>query len=251
MYPHGTIYDSSELRSNDFENGVILHKYRAVDLHPKPMARVGYFVGRTLGASLVSFAVLAVLFAFGPIVKQEISYRANPPKIAESAPVLVDDTNAQDANRVQKEAEELGLDAYYSLYIPKIDAKSRVVPNVNPGNEKEYLAALKEGVAHAAGTYFPGQGKNIFLFSHSTDSPLNYAQYNAVFYLLNKLEEGDRVTVFFAGEKFEYEVEQVQTVGADATEWMTKDYGGERLILQTCTPPGTSWRRLLVIAKPL
>ena len=71
--------------------------------------------------------------------------------------------------------------------------KANIIPNIDPGNPDEYLGALKKGVAHARGTSFPSQGRNIYLFSHSTNSPLNFSEYNAVFYLLRKLEKKDKI----------------------------------------------------------
>jgi LPXTG-site transpeptidase (sortase) family protein len=153
--------------------------------------------------------------------------------------------------KVIKEAESLGLDARFSLYVPKIDAKSVVIENVDIGNESEYLAALKKGVAHGKGTFFPGQGKNIFLFSHSVSAPEYIKTYNAVFYNLKDLGLGDEIIVYFSGVKYVYHIdEKVITTPRDVS-FLTKDYGGEALILQTCDPPGTTLRRLLVIAKPI
>jgi LPXTG-site transpeptidase (sortase) family protein len=153
--------------------------------------------------------------------------------------------------KVIKEAESLGLDARFSIYVPKINAKSVVIENVDMSNESEYLAALKKGVAHGRGTYFPGQGQNIFLFSHSVSAPEYVQTYNAVFYNLKDLGLGDEIIIFFSGQKFVYKVsEKVVTTPRDVS-FLAKDYGGEALILQTCDPPGTTLRRLLVIAKPV
>ncbi len=135
--------------------------------------------------------------------------------------------------------------------MPKINAKSSVIANVDAAVEDEYFEALKSGIAHAKGTNFPGQGKNIFLFSHSTDSPLNIAQYNADFYLLRKLNSGDKIVVYFSDEKYVYEVDYKVVTGPADVSWFDNDLGGERLVLQTCDPPGTTWKRLIVIAKPV
>jgi len=157
---------------------------------------------------------------------------------------------AQDADAVRAEAKDLGLDSYFSIHIPKIDAKEDIIANVDPGDKSEYLEALSEGIAHAKGTFFPGQGKNIYLFSHSTDSPLNFARYNAVFYLLGKLETGDRITIYFLDRKFTYEVTEKLVTDSGDTSWLEERGQGEVLILQTCYPPGTSLKRLIVVAVP-
>ena len=151
--------------------------------------------------------------------------------------------------KVIKEATALGLDARYSLYVPKINAKSVVIENVDMGKEAEYLKALQKGVAHGKGTYFPGQGGNIFLFSHSVSVPEYIKTYNAVFYDLKDLEIGDEIIIYFSGTKYIYKVSELIITSPRDVSFLTKDYGGETLILQTCDPPGTTLRRLLVIAK--
>ena len=146
---------------------------------------------------------------------------------------------------------QIAPDAYFSIVIPKIGAKAKVIPNVDPSNQEEYGAALKEGVAHAKGTFFPGMKGNITLFAHSTDAPVNIARFNAVFYLLRELAEGDVVYVYFRGAKRTYRVYKKETLTASAVDSFKQQAGEEVLILQTCWPPGTSLQRILVYAKPV
>lgn len=243
MFPKGTIYQSGKSGTRG-----------EVTLALSKVARFFYNLARGVGAGLVGFAIIGLLFTYGPILKEEFLYNLRDlegePKLV-STEELVDVAEADRVIAVQNEAESWGVGSYFSVVIPKIDAASNVIANVDASDEEEYKDALIEGVAHAKGTFFPTQGNNIYLFSHSTDSPVNIARYNAVFYLLRKLEEGDRIIVFFADKKYVYEVEQKVIVGAKDTSWIRKNYGSERLILQTCDPPGTTWRRLLVIAKPI
>lgn len=230
MYPHRLIYRAGRSRVPG-----------EVKLSPSLPVKFLFHTMRGLGAGLVAFAIVAILFSFGPIIKSEFNYR-----IAGS----VDDSKF--STIVEKsQAADLGLDPYFSIFIPKIDAKAKVVANVDAGKANSYFKALEEGVAHAAGTNFPGQGKTIFLFSHSTDSPINIARYNAVFYLLRKLTPGDRVLVYFLDQEHEYVVTDNFVTEASDTGWMKDDGSGERLILQTCDPPGTTWKRLIVVAKPV
>lgn len=226
MYPRGTIYESGKSGASG-----------EIGLTPKLVKRIAYHLLRGTGAGLIAFAIVGVIFSFWPIIKEEITYKPHHIGFGD----LISRTRAQD----------FGLDPYFSIYIPKINAKARVIANVDAGNQSEYLAALSEGVAHAKGTNFPGQGKSIFLFSHSTDSPLNFARYNAVFFLLRKLSAGDRVIVYFMGQAHEYVVTDEFTTSADDVSWLTDKGQGERLVLQTCDPPGTSLRRLIIIAKPV
>lgn len=232
MYPRQTVYKAGKSKVPG-----------EVYLRPKLGVRFLYHTLRGLGAGVIAFAVIGIIFSFWPIVKSEYLYRfgsIESQNISKFADIIG-----------KSQAAELGLDPYFSLFIPKIDAKAKVIPNVDSGTPKNYLAALSEGVAHAAGTNFPGQGKTIFLFSHSTDSPINIARYNAVFYLLRKLEKGDRVIVYFLGQEHVYVVTDKFVTEPNDTAWLKDNGSGERLILQTCDPPGTSWKRLIVVARPL
>ena len=142
------------------------------------------------------------------------------------------------------------LNTTFSLVIPKIDAKAAITANVDPTNEENYLAALKEGIAHAKGTCFPGMDCTMYLFAHSTSSPLLVSQFNAVFYLLRKLEPGDQILVYYYGKKILYEVTGKEIVGPKETKYLKEIGQEEKLVLQTCDPPGTTLNRLLVFAKP-
>jgi sortase A len=241
MRPKGLIYQSGKSATH----GEVILILPAV-------ARLSYHLARTLGAGLVSFALLSLMFSFGPILQEELDYRLGKknlevasqdfsPQVAEAERIVA----------VQKQALSFGVSSYFSVVIPKISASSNVVANVDTANKEEYLDALKKGVAHAKGTYFPGQNANIFLFSHSTDSPLNFARYNAIFYLLNKLEKKDQIIIFFADKRYDYEVTDKFIAEPSDVSWLSSQEGEEKLILMTCDPPGTTWNRLLVVAKPV
>lgn len=220
------------------------------DLRPyigKLSKNIGYsllIVASAVGLYAASpFLIKEAIFRFGP-KPQEISVKAGFGQIINNEEITRQKLVAEEAN-------SYGVTTDFSLVIPKINAKAQIIPNVDPGNKEEYTAALKQGVAHAYGTGFPGSGGNIFLFSHSTNAEYNVATYNAIFYLLKELVPSDKIIIFYAGQKFEYQVTGKETIEADDTSWLTSGSNEERLILQTCWPPGTSLKRLIVIAKPM
>lgn len=137
----------------------------------------------------------------------------------------------------------------FAIVIPKIAANSPILPNINPGDEREYLSALQHGVAHAAGTNFPGSGGHVFLFAHSTDYVWNVDAYNAVFYLLYKLEQGDEIYLYYQGRRYVYVMESNTVADPSQVEYLTRGTESELLTLQTCWPPGTTLKRLLVFAR--
>lgn len=245
MRPKGTIYHH---KKSD--------KHGEMVLFLPFLVRLIFHSLRTAGAGMIAFAVLAFSFSFGPVIQKEFQFRFRQDVETKPEPQVVSEYSIQKAEaqkilEVQKEAQSYGVTSYFSVVIPKIDAKANVIANVDPADKADYLDALSKGVAHAKGTYFPGQSGTVFLFSHSTDSPLNFARYNAVFYLLNKLEAGDRIIVFFADKKYVYEVEKTVTADPKDVSWLEPDSQSDQLILMTCDPPGTTWRRLLIIAKPI
>lgn len=148
-----------------------------------------------------------------------------------------------------KQVEQLfPEDPNFSIVVPKIGANARIISNVDASDEKIYLDALNKGVAQVMGTGFPGEGKHIFLFAHSTDYFWNVGTYNAIFYLLNKLEPKDEVNLFYKGQRYVYRVIDKKVVDPSRVEFLTRKTNKEFLTLQTCWPPGTTLKRLLVFA---
>lgn len=141
----------------------------------------------------------------------------------------------------------------FAIHISKINAHSVVVPNVDATDSKIYMESLKKGVAHALGSGLPGVessiNRSVYLFAHSTSAPSLVSQYNAQFYLLHKLETGDEIEIVFWNKSYKYRVTDKKTVAADDTGFLAPQTEKELLILATCTPPGTTWKRLIVVAE--
>lgn len=208
----------------------------------------------TFGNVLVLFSILGFLFTYGPIIKVEIGYRLSRMYPASDLSDELTRPSSGFAELLGKEllGEPEGVpDPNFSLIIPKIHAKGKVVSNVDPSDERGYMEALKVGVAHAAGTQLPGDSGNIYMFAHSTDSPINIIRYNAVFYLLRELEMGDEIEVYYAGVKHRYIVIDKKIVEPTDVHYLTPTNGEDKeiLILQTCWPPGTTLKRLLIFAE--
>lgn len=138
----------------------------------------------------------------------------------------------------------------YSLEIPKIEAKAKIITGVSPFNEKEYRKVLEDNnVAQAKGSDMPGSGAghSTYIFAHSTEQNINLVRKNSIFYLLGELKNGDEVIINLDGEKRIYKVYKQQVVGANEIEYLKyTEPDKEVLILQTCWPIGTAWKRLLV-----
>jgi sortase A len=141
----------------------------------------------------------------------------------------------------------------FGIEIPSLDLKEKVIPNVDLGDKDGYMAALKKGVAHGSGSGFPGiesqVNRTIYLFAHSTDFDWNVSRYNALFYGLKDLEKGNEIKLTFWGEEYRYRVEEVKKLAAEETSFLEPQIEEEKLVLSTCWPPGTTWKRLVVIAE--
>jgi sortase A len=142
------------------------------------------------------------------------------------------------------------VDPNFSIVIPKLGANANVIPNVNVADKNQYLDALKKGVAHAEGTKFPGERGHIYMFAHSTNTFSNVSRYNAVFYLLYKLEIDDEIDVYYKGVRYKYRVTGKEIVDPSQTQYLTRKTDTEFLTLQTCWPPGTIAKRMLIFAEP-
>jgi LPXTG-site transpeptidase (sortase) family protein len=224
----------------------------------------------SLGNFLVLFSLYGVFATFGPFVSEQaklalLQVRGVQYKVAQSAntqntsnpPETPKPSNSSDTRTfadilaANKEQILVPPDPSFSILIPKIGASSRVFPNVDPENKDAYLSVLKNGVAHAKGSVFPGLPGNTYLFAHSADNWWDVGHYNAVFYTLNNLSENDEIVVFFENQRYNYKVTQKVISSPENTTYLTSQQDGpHRLVLQTCWPPGTTWQRLYILAEP-
>lgn len=218
---------------------------------------IRFLILRTFGNFLFLFAIFGVIATFGPAGYYEAQYRIIQ---ARGVEFEVTDTLANEPKETAsfadlltgaKEQELSPIDTEFSILIPKIGATSKVIANVDPSDEGKFGPALQQGVAHAQGSVFPGLQGNVYLFAHSADNFWDAGRYNAIFYLLKDLKEGDEIVVFYKGERHNYYVTGTKIVDPSDVSFITQaQEGGEQLILQTCWPPGTAFKRLLVFARP-
>jgi LPXTG-site transpeptidase (sortase) family protein len=142
-------------------------------------------------------------------------------------------------------------DPFFSILIPKLGIDEQVAPNVDPDNPNDYLPVLQHAVAHAKGSVFPGDPGTVYLFAHSADNWWDIERYNAIFYTLNNLSLGDEIVLFYNNRRYNYVVsKQLVSDPQDVTYLTARHSGPQQLVLQTCWPPGTSWKRLYIIAEP-
>jgi sortase A len=190
--------------------------------------------------------VAVILFAliFSPVITSEVRYAFDSNKSKK----VVSQEEAQTQSGNQKNIL-VPVDEEFGIVIPKIEANAKVIPNVDAENPAAYQRALTQGVAQAASSANPGEEGNIFIFAHSGQDALEANRYNAVFYLLSKLEKGDEIDIFYQKQKFQYLVTGKYTVSPEEVQYMDDTPGKNTLTLMTCWPGGTTLKRLIVRAE--
>ncbi len=179
------------------------------------------------GSLLIIASLILFVFIFAPVAKVEVNYALNKPKNLEIKPI----------------------DKKFGIVIPKIGANAKVIANVDPYNANIYQVALTKGVAQARGTTLPNEIGNMFLFSHSSANILEAARYNSVFYLLSKLKKDDEIDIYYKQKKYKYKVAEIKLVDAKDVSYLNPKSEVKTLTLMTCWPPGTTYKRLLIIAR--
>ena len=188
----------------------------------------------SLGGFLIVCSLVLFYLVFGQVLREELKYDLH-----------------QVTQAKQSTTEITPVSTRFGIVIPKIGANAPVVENVDPYNEKDYQVALTKGIAHARGTSLPEHANkgSVFLFAHSAANFYEANRYNAVFYLLNKLEKNDEIILYYQEKKYVYHVTDTKIVNEDDLQYLSGTANAEQLILMTCWPAGTSLKRFLVFAE--
>lgn len=206
---------------------------------------------------IVVVSLVYILLAYGPFLFQELRYYTmnlfgKSYAISED----IDSAGPKPAGSVVgsiiQGTPSIGIepkDKDFGIIIEKLGVNEVVVPDVDPEDKDSYRRALKVGVAHAEGTKYPGETGNVYLFSHSTANVWDIVRYKSYFTLLRKLEPGDRVILFYEGNRYDYEVYETKVIDPEDTSDLTGYSEFPIVTLQTCEPPGSDAQRLVVKAK--
>jgi LPXTG-site transpeptidase (sortase) family protein len=175
---------------------------------------------------LATFVLLFVIFK-APIFLNQLGYLTAKPKAA--APAV-------------NTANQVGPAPVIS--IPKVNVNAPIVfadSNVEANIQKD----LESGVVHYAKTALPGEPGNAVIFGHSSNDWWEPGSYKFVFVLLDKLVVGDTFTINYNSKQYVYKVVETKVVEPTDLTVLNQTTDPE-LTLITCTPPGTSWKRLIV-----
>lgn len=185
-----------------------------------------------------------LIYLYWPLLGVEIGYRYGLGKYKQLP---------QEAEVIENLATT--SDSDYRIIIPKIGAEAKIVEDVSPFKESEYSQVLRDGVvAQAQGTKKAGggEGSMSYIFAHSTSQEWSAVRKNPVFYLLGELKNDDKFYIKSEGKVLTYQVYDRKVVRASEVNYLSySEPGNEVVILQTCWPIGTNWKRLLVFGKKL
>ena len=136
------------------------------------------------------------------------------------------------------------------IRIPKINVTAPVLFDQKTVNEWAFLQDLHNGVVHYPGTALPGQVGNVVIFGHSSGQWWAPGNYKFIFTLLDKLTYGDRIFIDYKGTRYIYRVYNTKVVLPTDLSVLNQS-GGGMLTLMTCTPVGTSAKRLIIQAQQI
>ena len=115
--------------------------------------------------------------------------------------------------------------------------------------EDDIQTALHDGVVHYPGSAKPGQAGNFFVTGHSSYYPWDDGRYKDVFARLKELSPGDTYSVYYGGDLHTYRVTGKKEVKPNDVSVLDQPTDRRLATLMTCTPVGTTLRRLIVQAE--
>ena len=133
-----------------------------------------------------------------------------------------------------------------SIIIPKINANAPVI-SPQTADEKVVFSELGNGVVYHPNSVAPGQIGNTIILGHSSAYPWYKGKYGSIFSLLNQLKSGDQIIVFYQKHKYIYKVEGKKIIRKNV--FIANQNEKSQLILVSCWPIGTAWKRILIEAE--
>jgi len=147
---------------------------------------------------------------------------------------------------------------------PLPDEARLVIDNINVSapivfgrgsNEDVIYDNLEDGVVHYDSSVKPGLKGVAIILGHSSAFPWYKGDYGAVFALLNKLQPGDKVLVQYSdGRTFTFVVQKSIIFNPLGDEDRLKEFeqtSKRSIVLLSCWPVGTNYRRIAVQAEVL
>lgn len=115
-------------------------------------------------------------------------------------------------------------------------------------SENKIQKALRKGVVHYPFTATPDQYGNVFITGHSSYLPWDGGEYKDIFALLSRLSPGDEYRIFYRSKTYRYQIQNIFEIDPKDISVLEQPTDKKTSTLMTCTPVGTTLRRLVVQA---
>ncbi|MBI2669865.1 MAG: sortase [Candidatus Yanofskybacteria bacterium] len=152
----------------------------------------------------------------------------------------------------QKLTNEAPLPDKAMLVIEKIGVSAPVVFGVSNDNDTIFKN-LENGIVYYSNTPKPGLKGVSIILGHSSAYPWYKGKYGSVFALLGKLQLGDKFSVRYDdGRTFNFVVKQsvvFSPFADDSRLTQIEKSPGTSLVLVSCWPVGTNYKRIAVQAE--
>lgn len=113
-----------------------------------------------------------------------------------------------------------------------------------------FMEELRKWVVRYPGTAEPGDKGNVFIFGHSSNYPWVKSDYNSIFALLDELQNGDEIIIYYFQKKYVYKVTDRAIVKpGDVKTLESRNPDKKELSLMTCWPIGTTLERIILFAE--
>lgn len=224
-------------------------------------------LSRTVSLLIFLIGLIMVVYVFFPIVSWQIYFA--PVFASNDVTIPIPKSNIVDSNnlgslivsqvsgitgtdyenaqtwfpnlKIQNNTEIKNI-PFFNLSIPKLGIKNAVVSTIDYDLSKHLI--------DYGGTAVPPDRGNAVIFGHSTlpqwFDPKNYTTIFATAY---KLGVGDKIFATVSSVTYLYIIDDITVVDPDNTSIFNQDVNDSYITLVTCTPPGTTWKRLVIKAK--
>lgn len=130
----------------------------------------------------------------------------------------------------------------YTLSIPKIGIENAVVSATDTD--------LASHLVHFPGTAVPPERGTAAVFGHSTLPHLyDKDNYKTIFARIHEVSIDDNIIVSTNNTLYTYKIFAIEITDAEDSSYLAQNYDSSYLYIITCTPPGTTWKRLIVKAR--
>lgn len=138
----------------------------------------------------------------------------------------------------------------YNLEIPTIGVNAPIIFESSV-NQDIIFKRLEDGVVHYGTSPLPGERGTAIILGHSSAYPWYKGQYGSVFALLEKLKKGAVIKIHNGNRTLNYEVKEYvifHPLTNDEKINKLEKTNGSSIVLVSCWPVGTNYKRIAVRA---